>query len=155
MTPINKRARRDKRRRGFTLIEIMVVVMIIGMLTSLVGVAVMRQLERAKRKTAAAQIKNFSAAIESYYMDNSRYPSTDQGLKALVTAPSSSPAPKNYPQGGYLSSGEIPLDPWQNEYIYFSPGTNGGAYSIESYGADGMDGGDGDNADVESWNPGQ
>jgi general secretion pathway protein G len=137
-------------RPGFTLVEIMVVVVIIGMLASLVGVTVIRQLEKAKKKTAAAQIHNFMTALDMYYMDNSNYPTTEQGLQALVQAPSTSPVPKNYPRDGYIQ--QVPKDPWNYDYIYFSPGVNGGPFSIQSYGADGMQGGEENNADVESWN---
>jgi general secretion pathway protein G len=144
-----KSKKRDRRRAGFSLIEIMVVVMIMGMLASLVGVAVMSQYRKAQRKSAMIQIKNLESALDLYYTDNSRYPSTDQGLKALVIAPN--PPPKNYPPNGYLKGGAVPQDPWGNEYIYLSPGTNNKPYTIESYGADGMDGGEADNADVESW----
>ena len=137
-------------RPGFTLVEIMVVVVIIGMLASLVGVTVIRQLEKAKHKNTAAQIRNFMTALDIYYMDNSNYPTTEQGLQALVQAPSTSPVPRNYPKDGYLN--QIPKDPWNNDYIYFSPGVTGGPYSIQSYGADGIQGGEDNNADVESWN---
>ena len=132
--------------QAFTLIEIMVVVMIIGMLAAIVGVNVMQRFEQAKRKTAAAQIRNFMTALDSYRLDNNKYPTTEQGLEALVNQP---PEAKHFPKGGYLNS--IPLDPWDNEYVYFSPGLNGEPYTIESYGADGVDGGEGENADVESW----
>ena len=144
------REKKRKAQAGFTLVEIMVVVVIIGMLASLVGVSVIRYLEKAKRGAAAAQIKNFTTALDTYYMDNSNYPTTEQGLEALVSMPSSSPAPRNYPRDGYLP--QIPPDPWGNEYIYYSPGSGGGPYSIESYGADGLEGGEEDNADVQSWN---
>jgi general secretion pathway protein G len=148
--PQSKPERKRRGRPGFTLVEIMVVVVIIGMLASLVGVTVIRQLEKAKKKTAAAQIHNFMTALDMYYMDNSNYPTTEQGLQALVQAPSTSPVPKNYPRDGYLQ--QIPKDPWNNDYIFFSPGVTGGPYSIQSYGADGIQGGEENNADIESWN---
>ncbi len=135
---------------GFTLIEIMVVVMIIGMLAALVGVKVYERFGTAQRQVAIGQIRNLMTALDSYYLDNRKYPTTEQGLQALVEKPSGSPVPKNYPRDGYIDN--VPLDPWRNEYVYRSPGTGGGPYSIESYGADGMDGGDGENADIESWN---
>jgi len=150
MSQEKKSKKRDRRSAGFSLIEIMVVVMIMGMLASLVGVAVMAQYKKAQRKAAIIQIKNFESALNLYYTDMSRYPTTDQGLRALVQAPN--PAPKNYPPNGYLSGGNVPPDPWGNDYIYLSPGSNNKPYTIESYGPDGMDGGEGDNADVESWN---
>lgn len=150
-----KRSEKNNHRMdGFTLIEIMVVVMIIGMLATMVGVRVMDSFEKAKRKATAGQIRNLMTALDTYYMDNSRYPSTGQGLKALVAKPSGSPSPKNYPANGYLSTSEVPLDPWDNEYIYFSPGSNGEPYTIQSYGKDLTQGGEGDNADIESWDLG-
>jgi general secretion pathway protein G len=143
---------KKKAMAGFTLIEIMVVVMIIGMLATLVGVKVIDRYESAKRQAAIAQIKNFSSALQQYYLDNSRYPTTEQGLKALVQKPTSSPQPINYPSSGYLEQNDLPPDPWGHEYIYFSPGAGGEDYTIESYGADGVSGGEGKNADVQSWN---
>jgi len=140
-----------KKERAFTLIEIMVVVVIIGMLMALVGVRVFQRMERAKRKIAVAQIRNLMTALEQYRLDNGIYPTTEQGLEALVKKPTIPPIPKNYPPGGYLKSKKIPLDPWGNPYMYFSPGLNGEDYTIESYGADGMDGGEGPAADIESW----
>lgn len=134
---------------GFTLIEIMVVVMIIGLLASLVGVKVYQVYGGAQRKAAKAQIRELMTKLDLYYLDNKKYPTTEQGLQALVQAPTTSPQPKNYPPGGYMD--EAPLDPWGNDYVYFSPGTQGGPYSLESYGADGLDGGEAENADIESW----
>jgi len=145
-----------KRRAGeeaFTLIEIMVVITIIGLLTGLVAVNVVNYLKKAERKAAAAQIKNFETALETYRMDCGRYPTTDQGLKALISASSVGNVCRNYPPGGYLKGG-IPKDPWGNSYVFMSPGLNNEEYTIESYGPDGMQGGDGDNADVQSWNLG-
>ena len=144
----------DKKKRaqsGFTLIEIMVVVMIIGMLAAVVGVQLFNRLEKAKRKTAVVQIRQLQAALANYRLDNNRYPTTEQGLQALVEKPTTEPSPRNYPQGGYLETKKVPLDPWGNPYVYFCPGLNGEEYTIESYGADGTDGGDGNNADIESW----
>ena len=134
---------------AFTLIEIMVVVMIIGLLTGLVAVNVVNYMKKAERKAAAAQIHNFMTALDTYRMDCSRYPTTDQGLKALAQKPSVGDACRNYPPGGYLKG--IPKDPWGNSYVYYSPGLNQEEYTIESYAADGMQGGDNDNADVQSW----
>ncbi|HUT55616.1 MAG TPA: type II secretion system major pseudopilin GspG [bacterium] len=156
MDQAEKRDLREKKKplAGFTLIEIMVVVMIIGMLSALVGVAVIDRFEKAKRQAAKAQISNFMSALDNYYLDNSRYPTTEQGLKALVQKPGSSPQPPNYPLNGYLNSQSIPLDKWGGEYIYFCPGANNQPFTIESYGADGMAGGEDKNADIQSWNLG-
>jgi len=139
--------KREKAPAGFTLIEIMVVVMIIGMLATVVSVGVMDYLDKAKRKTAVQQIKALEQALNFYKMDNNIYPTTEQGLEALVQEPTSPPVPKNYKSGGYID--HVPLDPWGYEYHYRSEG--GKAY-IVSYGPDGKEGGEGDNADIESWN---
>ncbi len=150
MNKLKSNKENKKPIQGFTLIEIMVVVMIIGMLAALVGVKVYERFGTAQREVAKGQVRNLMTALDSYYLDNRRYPTTEQGLDALVQKPTSPPVPKNYPEGGYID--EVPLDPWNNEYIYFSPGVNGGPYSLESYGTDGTDGGQGENADIESWN---
>ena len=146
--------KKNKRRRrgGFTLIEIMVVVMIIGMLSALVGVRVFSVWEKSKRKGAVAQMKNFETALSVYRLDNGRYPTTEQGLDALIKPPTIEPIPRNYPRGGYLGATEVPVDPWGNPYVYFSPGLNGEDFSIISYGADGVEGGEGDNRDIDSTN---
>lgn len=147
------RKRRIKMNEGFTLIEIMVVVMIIAMLSTIVGVNVINRLERAKRGGAAAQIRSLTTALGMYRLDCGNYPTTDQGLDALINPPSSGQC-RNYQEGGYLD-GNLPLDPWGYQYIYFSPGVNNEDYSLESYGPDGQDGGDGKNADIESWRLGE
>jgi general secretion pathway protein G len=146
--------RKRKGQAGFTLIEIMVVVMIIAMLSTIVGVNVINRLEKAKRGGAAAQIRSLMTALDNFRLDCGYYPTTDQGLEALISPPSGGRQCKNYQQGGYLTGG-IPLDPWGSPYVYFSPGLGGEDYTIESYGADGQDEGDGDNADIESWRLGE
>jgi len=143
---------RRNNRSGFTLIEIMVVVVIIGMLAALVGTRVFNVLEKGKRKTAAAQIKNLETALAAYRLDNNRYPTTEQSLEALIRAPTMEPMPRNYPRNGYLTSREVPLDPWGNPYVYFSPGLDGEDFTIISYGADGVESGEGDNVDIDSGN---
>lgn len=150
-----RRGERKKPLAGFTLIEIMVVVMIIGMLMAIVGTRIIDQYKKAQRKTTVVQIKALEQALTSYYMDNKTYPTTEQGLQALVQKPTSSPVPKSYAQNGYLDSSTVPKDQWSNDYIYFSPGQNGQPFTIESYGADGLQGGEGDNADIQSWNLGE
>jgi len=142
--------KKKQKERGFTLIEIMVVVIIIGMLATLVGLRVFNMLEKGKRNTAVVQIKNFEAGLSAYRLDNGRYPTTEQGLEALIRAPSIEPRPKSYPQGGYLQAREIPLDPWDHPYVYYCPGLDGEEYTIISYGADGEEGGEGNNADIIS-----
>jgi general secretion pathway protein G len=148
---MEERKRRRQREEAFTLIEIMVVIMIIGLLVGVVGINVMNSYRKAERKAAAAQISNFEAALDTYRMDCGRYPSPDQGLAALAQSPGGGSPCRNYPPGGYLK-GKLPNDPWGNPYVFMSPGPNGEVYSVESYGADGMDGGEGENADIESWN---
>jgi len=140
-----------KKEHGFTLIEIMVVVAIIGMLAAVVSVQLFSRLEKAKRKTAVVQMRQLQSALANYRLDNNRFPTTEQGLQSLVERPNSEPVPKNYPASGYLEAKRVPPDPWGYSYVYFSPGVNGEEYTIESYGADGGDGGEGNNADIESW----
>jgi general secretion pathway protein G len=135
-------------RRGFTLIEIMVVVVILGLLAALVVPKLIGRTEEAKRTQAAVQMKNIEQALELFKLDNGFYPATDQGLQALVTIPESGRIPKNYRKGGYLD--RVPKDPWNNDYIYVCPGTHG-EFDITTYGADGVPGGENEDADVNSW----
>ncbi|HXI19529.1 MAG TPA: type II secretion system major pseudopilin GspG [Gemmatimonadales bacterium] len=136
-------------RSGFTLIEIMAVVLIIGLLTTLVGIAIVPQINKARVKTAIAQMKMLDAAIETYRMDNIKVPTTEQGLQALIVAP---PDAKNYQPGGYLRERRIPLDPWGNPYQYEAPGQHNDLdYDLWSFGADGVAGGEGVDADIGNW----
>lgn len=137
-------------RGGFTLIEIMVVIVILAMLAALVGPKLMGRTDDAKVTDARVQIKNIETALKLYKLDNGSYPSTEQGLGALVTKPTVGVIPKNYKDGGYLESKKMPSDPWGNDYLYVSPGEHGD-YDLFSYGPDGAKGGDGKNADITSW----
>jgi general secretion pathway protein G len=139
---------RMRDRAGFTLIEIMVVIVILGLLAALVVPKLVGRTEEAKKTQARVQIKNLQQAIELFKLDNGFYPGSDQGLEALVRAPESGRIPKNYRKGGYID--RVPKDPWSNPYVYASPGQRGD-YDISSYGADGVQGGDGEDADVNSW----
>ena len=140
---------RIERRQGFTLIEIMAVVLIIGLLTTLVGIAIIPQIDKGRVTTARTQIKNLEAALETYRMDNARFPTTEQGLRALIEAP---PDVRNFQTGGYLREKRIPLDPWGNPYQYESPGThNDHSFDLWSWGADGAPGGSGTDADLGNW----
>ncbi|MGE5189249.1 MAG: type II secretion system major pseudopilin GspG [Gemmatimonadota bacterium] len=133
---------------GFTLLELMVVIVILGLLAALVVPKLIGQSEKAKRTATQVQIKSLEQALQLFKLDNGFYPSTEQGLAALVKAPEVGRIPKNYRTGGYID--RIPNDPWGTPYVYLSPGTHGD-YDISSYGADGMPGGDGENADINSW----
>ncbi len=143
--------RTETRRGGFTLIEIMAVVLIIGLLTTLVGVAIVPQIDKSRVSTARVQVKMLDAAIETYRMDSAVFPTTEQGLEALVREPADA---RNYQPGGYLRQRRIPVDPWGNEYQYESPGQhNDYSYDLWSFGADGADGGEGNDADIGNWAP--
>lgn len=137
-------------RGGFTLIEIMVVVFIIGILLALVAPKLIGRTDDARVVEAKAQIKNFDTALKLYKMDTGFYPSTEQGLEALISKPSTGELPQNYREGGYLEKRNIPADPWGNPYVYISPGLEGD-YDIISYGADSRPGGEGYDADITNW----
>lgn len=132
-------------RSGFTLIEIMVVVVILGLLAALVVPRIGPQVAEAQRTSAQTQIRSIEDALEMYRMHNGFYPSTQQGLDALVSAPTTTPVPKHYQDGGYLK--KVPDDPWGNPYVYRN---NNGRISIVSYGPDGEEGGEGVNADISN-----
>jgi general secretion pathway protein G len=136
-------------QRGFTLIEIMVVVVILGILAAIVVPRLLDEPERARRTSAATQIRSFEEALGMFRLDNGFYPTTEQGLQALVSRPTIGRIPARYKDGGYIR--RIPNDPWGNPYVYLSPGVHGD-YDLLSYGADGQPGGEGDNADIANWN---
>ena len=144
ITPAKK-----SRQTGFTLIEIMVVVVIIGLLVGLIGPKVLGRAGDARMTAAKSDISNLGRALDIYKLDNYSYPNTDQGLQALVTEPSGEPEARNWNPDGYLP--KVPNDPWGTEYIYMSPGVNGGKYDLYTLGADGREGGEGEAADVNSW----
>ncbi|HEV8467757.1 MAG TPA: type II secretion system major pseudopilin GspG [Pseudolabrys sp.] len=143
-----KRSCRTGRRneRGFTLVEILVVITIIGLIMALVGPRVLNYLSESKVKAAKIQIQSFSSALDLFYLDTGRYPSRAEGLGALVQ-PAGGTASWN---GPYLKGGNVPLDPWGKAYVYRSPGQHG-AYDVVSLGSDGQEGGDGTAADITSW----
>src|SRR5215475_8447304 len=132
--------------RGYTLVEILVVISIIGLLVALVGPRVLNYLGESKVKTAKIQIQSFAAALDLYYLDTGRYPLSSEGLDALVQR---SGGIANW-NGPYLKGGSVPNDPWGKPYVYRSPGEHS-AYDIVSYGADGQEGGTGTAADITSW----
>ncbi|HUN59925.1 MAG TPA: type II secretion system major pseudopilin GspG [Candidatus Binataceae bacterium] len=129
---------------GFTLIELMVVILIIGLLATIVVQNLRGATDKAKRIKAEADISSFKTALDRYYLDNGSYPTTDQGLPALVSAPTTGKVPSDYPDGGYIE--KIPSDPWNNPYVYQS---DGNSYVLKSYGADGVEGGTGKDADID------
>ncbi len=134
-----------KKQSGFTLIEIMVVMVILGLLVAVVGPQILGRGEEARIGVAKTQLRNISSALDLYKLDNFNYPSTDQGLEALVSKPSGSPEAKNWNKNGYLPS--VPKDPWGVEYQYISPGS-AGPYDLYSLGADQREGGDEEGADI-------
>lgn len=143
--------RKPMNNRGFTLIEIMVVIAILALLAALVAPKIIGRSDDAKIADAKVQIKNLETALKLYKLDNGGFPSTEQGLAALVTKPTVGQIPKNYKAEGYLESKKVPKDPWGNDFAYLSPGEHGD-YDLYSLGADGVKGGEGKNADIESWN---
>ncbi|MEJ5378216.1 MAG: type II secretion system major pseudopilin GspG [bacterium] len=136
---------------GFTLIELMVVIAILGILAALVAPSIIGRKEDAMRAAAKTQIKNFEQALKLFYVDNGFYPSTEQGLNALVEKPSIGRIPARWREGGYLESKTVPKDPWGHPYVYISPGIHNRDFDIISYGADGQEGGEGKDADIQSW----
>lgn len=135
-------------RAGFTLIEVMVVVAILAILASVVVLQVMDRPGEARQAAAKADIKTIVNALNLYRLDNYAYPSSEQGLAALVARPAGEPEARNWRAGGYLD--RVPVDPWQREYLYLNPGQRG-AFDVYSLGADGRPGGEGENADVGNW----
>jgi general secretion pathway protein G len=134
---------------GWTFIETIIVIAIVLILTSSVGVMAFRYVDRARMVAARSQIENYSMALHSYYLDNQRYPTNDQGLDALWTAPILDPVPTGW-DGPYTDRAIVP-DPWSNPYEYETPGANGLPFGIQSYGADGAPGGTAADADITSW----
>ena len=142
-----RRARR--RTAGFTLVEIMVVVVILGILAAIVVPRVMDRPDEARITKVKSDIRALESALNLYRLDSFVYPSTTQGLEALVERPRSGPEPRNYRAGGYMD--RLPKDPWGNDYQYLNPGTRA-EIDIFSFGADGRRGGDGINAEIGNWN---
>ena len=140
------RRRNLEAQRGFTLVELLVVITIIALIMGVVGPRVLNYLTESKAKTAKIQIESFASALDLYFLDTGRYPSGSEGLAALVRRPGNIAAWN----GPYLKGGVVPPDPWGNPYVYRSPGQNG-TYDILSYGADGTEGGTGAGQDITSW----
>jgi general secretion pathway protein G len=138
------------RQKGFTLLEIIVVVFILSILVALVAPRIIGRTDDARITDTKLQIKNFEMALKLYKLDSGFYPDTQQGLDALIEKPTTGKIPQKYRDGGYLEQKKIPADPWGNPYIYVSPGLHGD-FDIVSYGADGKEGGDGKDGDIKSW----
>ena len=136
--------------RGFTLIELMVVIIILGVLAIYIGPKIMGRPEEAKQVKARVDISALETALKLYKLDNGVYPGTDQGLQALVDKPETGNVPRKWRDGGYLEKSRVPKDPWGNEFVYLSPGAHGD-FDIISYGSDGAPGGEGQNKDINSW----
>jgi general secretion pathway protein G len=143
---LSRQPQSGKRTRGFTLIEMMVVMLIIGIMAAMVVPSLLSKGDEAKVTAAKADIATIMQALKMYHLDNSRYPTTEQGLQALVAKPSAGPTANGWK--GYLE--KLPKDPWGNQYQYLSPGVHG-EVDVFSYGADGQPGGSGNDADIGSW----
>jgi general secretion pathway protein G len=137
------------RASGFTLLEVMVVVVILGILAALVVPKIVSRADDARVIAAKQDIASLLQALKLYRLDNQRYPTTEQGLQALVTKPTTAPIPPNWKSGAYVE--RLPQDPWGHPYSYLNPGVHG-EIDVFSYGADGVAGGEGNDADVGSWN---
>jgi general secretion pathway protein G len=135
---------------GFTLIELMIVVVILGILATLLIPRIMERPEEARRMKARVDMKTIESALKLYKLDNGNYPTTEQGLASLIKKPETAPIPKRWKEGGYLDEKAVPKDPWGNPYYFVSPAPDGRDYVITSYGADGEPGGTGKNADLSS-----
>lgn len=138
-----------QKRRGFTLIELLVVLVILGLLAALIGPRILGRVGGAKQKIARSQIAMLEAALDQYRLDMGRYPSTEEGLRALIEPPQDEEQRRKW-QGPYLKKAKIPKDPWGHDYQYRYPGEHG-EYDLWSYGADGQPGGTGENADITNW----
>lgn len=137
--------------KGFTLIEVMVVLVILGMLATFLAPKILNRTDDARLTQAKNDIITMESALDLYKLDNGFYPTTEQGLKALVAKPESDPQPRNWKTGGYIKATDVPTDPWGNPFIYRSPGDDSRDYEIISLGGDGKEGGTGMNADIKNY----
>ncbi|OPY69734.1 MAG: Type II secretion system protein G precursor [Syntrophorhabdaceae bacterium PtaU1.Bin034] len=145
-----KRTRTLRTNRAFTLVELMIVIVIIGVFAAILYPKFMGAPDDARRTKAKLDIKTIESALKMYKIDNGSYPNTDQGLMALIKKPETAPVPKRWREGGYLEGDSVPKDPWGNPYYYTSPAQEGKDYELVSYGSDGEVGGTGKNGDISS-----
>ena len=151
MLPGSRKTRlRNNRSAGFTLIELMVVLVILGILAVTVAPKILNRPSEARQLKAKMTIETLQTALDLYKLDIGSYPTTSQGLEALVSKPESGSGVDRWREGGYLKKDKVPKDPWGNEFIYLCPGVHGDC-DIVSYGGDGAAGGDGENKDIRSW----
>ena len=143
--------KRTARNQGFTLLEILIVITILGILASIVAVKIMDRPGEARATKARLEIETLENALKLFKLDNAFYPSTDQGLRALIEKPATGRIPSKWREGGYLEKQSLPKDPWGNDYLYLSPGVNNRDFDLWSYGADGEEGGEGEDKDVTNW----
>jgi len=135
-------------KNGFTLIELMVVIVILGILATIITPKILDRPEQARRTKAKIEIRELQSALALFKTDTGSFPTTSQGLESLIT----DPGVKGWKKGGYIEGNKLPMDPWGKQYIYLCPGIHGSDFDLESYGKDGEDGGVDYNADIESWN---
>jgi general secretion pathway protein G len=145
-----KKAHAVTSAQGFTLIELMVVMVILGILAGLIVPRIMDRPEEARRTKAGIQIQSIEQALKLYKLDNGQYPTTEQGLLALVEAPAVGVPARKWRTGGYLEKGKVPKDPWDGDFVYLSPGLHGD-FDLISYGPDHQSGGEGNDADINNW----
>jgi general secretion pathway protein G len=150
-TPLLRRVPTAPRPRGFTLIELMVVIAILGILAALIVPKFVGFTDDARVGAAKQDIASLMQALKIYRIDNGMYPTTEQGLRALIAKPTTEPIPSNWRQGGYLERNAVPADPWKREYKYLNPGLHG-EIDVFSFGRDGQSGGEGYDADIGNWN---
>ena len=146
-----KSMQKTGRDHGFTLLEILIVITILGILASIVAVKIMDRPGEARAMKARLDIETLENALKLFKLDHAFYPSTDQGLRALIEKPSTGRIPRKWRDGGYLEKQALPKDPWGYEYLYFSPGVKNRDFDLWSYGADGEEGGEGEDGDVTNW----
>ncbi len=144
-------AKKRHAEKGFTLLEILIVITILGILASLVAVKIMDRPGQARTMKARLDIQTLENALKLFRLDNAFYPSTEQGLRALVEPPNTGRIPEHWRKGGYIEKNQVPKDPWGNEYLYLSPGVHNEDFDLWSYGADGEEGGEGEDGDISNW----